>query len=95
MIKRRTKKQKQNTKHPFLISWDPKPEKPTPEANVKRQSASTDKQISADIGNGEVADFSDSSQDLKRIRRNIYKSLILAGLILASEAVLYFVWNVK
>ncbi len=93
MAKRRTKKQKQNAKHSFTINWEPG------SSNLKFEPS-----VNSQINNSEISEANESrlnknatftvkGLDLVNIKKNIFRSLILAGLILASEVVLYLIWK--
>lgn len=95
MGKRRTKKQKQKAKHTFTIKWEPSSTNRKIEPDVNRQFNNEfgSKPVEAKIqkqtkSTGLIA-------DLPSIKKNILKSLILSSLILVSEVVLYFIWNLK
>jgi len=91
--KKRTRKEKSNPKHSFLISWSDTSNQPSPRSVVNRQTPSATagvKRNSVDINNAYLLD---KDTDLTSIKKGIIKSLILTGLILATEVVLYFLWS--
>ncbi len=101
MAKRRTRKDKEKAKHQFTISWKPSQSKIKSEAknkafepNVKRQFKYTDKKPGYSDNKLKETYLSEKSYDLASIKKDMLRSLILATIILASEIVLYFVWNV-
>jgi hypothetical protein len=95
MAKRRTKRQKQQARHEFTISWEPNTKKQEFEANVKGQFQKESTLASAEAKDPKNAKFSAQELDLPGIKRNIKMSLIYTGLILTAEIVLYFIWNVR
>lgn len=98
-MSRRTRKQKERAKHQFLISWRPEindssEAKLASKRNfVKSQTSPNDKVENLKDSINENNNNSAKINDLASIKGNILKSLILAGFILASEIVLYFIWN--
>ncbi len=102
MGKRRTKKQKREARHQFLVYWKKdlnnviyEPKKGGFETNVKRQieRSSTKEIIKPEISIS--PEFSVQNEGWKYIKKDIIKSLSLLALILALELVIYFVWNSK
>lgn len=100
MAKRRTKKQKRQAKHQFLLKWEP--EKPITKAKAQKTvSVPTVKgQIKNQAGLSiktktkvKFADFQANNEALVLIKRDLVKSLIIASLILALEVVLYLAWK--
>ncbi len=91
MGKHRTKKQKLNVHHPFVLTW-------APEAHVKGQFTSSNN-FTADKpkepAKKEKAVLLAQEEATIKIKRDILKSLILVSLILASEVVLYLAWYVR
>ena len=96
MAKRRTKKQKQNVKHQFQISWKPsketsgfEPKRDVSKPSVKRQFASTKIQKVQKPSKKELAKTSAENKSLGTIKHDLLKSLLLASFIFALEVVLY------
>lgn len=98
MAKRRTRAQKEKAKHNLTVSWLPtkavpiEAKKDISEANVKRQlhkGSKTPTKLGSNIYNSVN---SEQYAVLASTKNDIRKSLILAGLILASEVVLYLIW---
>ena len=93
MSKRRTKKDKEKARHSFAVNWDSGSGTLKFEPDVNRQlnpSTKTKEPLSLKINNPK---FSAQTLNLASIRKDITKSLILAGLILASELVIYLIWK--
>lgn len=92
MSKKRTRKQKQNTKYTFAYKILDEAKKINFEPTVKRQKKNT---IEAPLTKSEPresaqATAKDSYQSY--IRKDIRKSLIIVSLILALEVVIYLAW---
>ena len=102
MAKRRTRKDKEKAKHRFTISWEPDSLQDKSEAknkafepNVKRQFKHLNKNSKRSNDNLKGTYLSEESYDLASIKKDTLRSLILAAIILASEIVLYLIWNKK
>ena len=93
MPKHRTLKQKREAKHSFIVKWKSGSSKLEFEPNVKRQIQNEETTLSSEAKTEKLPQISAKDLDLGSIRNNIKKSLILSGLILASEIVLYFIWR--
>lgn len=93
MSKRRTRKQKEEVKHPFTISWHPEAKTTDSEANVNRQIKKPLDTIAAKSVETKSPKITAQYSDLASVKRDIVKSLSLASLILASEVVLYLIWR--
>ena len=100
MAKRRTRKQKQEAKHTFSISWEPSPQtdeseakKSISEPDVKGQLLDSVKRTSQKIKKDESAKYTERDVNLASIKKDIARSLILAGFILTTELVLYLIWK--
>ena len=98
MSKRRTRKQKEEAKHSYTYSWNPNPS----EAKNRQGEASVKGQmkVGSDAQGGEPNANENAKnmgyiQDLASNKKGIYRSLLMAGVILASELVIYLVWNAK
>lgn len=88
---RRTKKEKLEPRHPFLISWE-KTEVKKP--LVKRQLVSEPEATLDKNRKTKNAEYLAKDSNLTSIKRDIVKSLIFASLILGLEIVIYLAWNV-
>ena len=90
MSKRRTKKEKEGAKHPFLIRWEPEERKVS-----KGKSASANKDfvthgyIKKNKIKKENSHFLPGNGNLNSIKHEIFKSLFLTGIILGLEIALY------
>ncbi|KKR30604.1 hypothetical protein A2715_00260 [Candidatus Woesebacteria bacterium RIFCSPHIGHO2_01_FULL_39_32] len=96
MAKRRTRAQKESARHSFSISWSPnnsKAKKSISEPDVKGQLLDSVKRTSQKIEKGESAKYSEKDVNLASIKKDIARSLILAGFILTTELVLYLIWK--
>lgn len=100
MKKRRTRKQKEIAKHTFAIRWNPSPTdtKSEPakrkfEASVKGQFNITYKKDLPQAKTVKTSVISAKSDYLKRIRKDIARSLTIAALIIGIELVLYLALN--
>jgi hypothetical protein len=93
MAKRRTRKQKENARRNFTISWEPSPKRAVDKVHVKRQLTGSDKSVTARSPKQENAKNTANDIDLASIKKDLVKSLILASLILAFEVVLYLLWR--
>ena len=92
MAKRRTRKEKEKAKHQFTFSWQPQSEA-TSEANVKRQFQDKDKVEKSEIKMKESADYLTKGDDIREVKRDVSRSLILALVILGLEVVIYLAWS--
>lgn len=93
MAKRRTKKQKERAKHQFTLSWKPNSKTGTAKATVKGQKKLNQNTKKQKAPKRKSAYLMEKSVNLRIIRRDILKSLILASLILSLEVVLYLFWQ--
>ena len=89
MTKRRTKKQKKDPKHPFLVSWEGTPAKQSHESTVKRQNKTQAKANSKKSGQSKNAYLLEKGANLASVRHDIIKSLIITSFILGLEVVIY------
>lgn len=97
MTKRRTRKDKQQAKHQFTVSWSPgssEAENLNSEPSVKRQIITGSKLASKNFVKTKKASNLVKESNLASIKKDIIKSVALAGLILASEVVLYLTTKV-
>ena len=92
MGKRRTRKEKEKAIHSFAISWSPEANS---KVDVKGHFNSEAKKASAKAGHQENAMLLAKEASLKLIKKDIFKSLILASLIVIFEVVLYLAWHTK
>ena len=86
----RTRKSKENPHYGFLVSWEPKD---ASQARVKRESNSDKIVGSATLTHGKSAESLAQGELGSVNKKNIYRSLILVGLILILELVVYLAWN--
>lgn len=86
----RTKKQKETTHYPFLVSWTPKLGS---EARVKGESKLAKTMPVPKLTRAERADLLAKDASLGRIKKDIIRSLILVSFILALEVVVYLAWS--
>jgi len=89
MSKRRTRKEKKEAHHSFTISWKPEAKNASFKADVNRQIGNDKKTEELKNLKKESVVILALNSDLASIRKNIFKSLIFATLILGSEIVLY------
>lgn len=92
MAKRRTRKEKETARYPF-ITWEKKSENKPRQASVKGQFKKSASNESGHKRKTENAENKEKDEDLALIKQNIIKSLILTSLILGSEIVLYLFWR--
>ena len=93
MAKKRTKKQKAHAKHNFNIIWEEGTSKLKFKPGVKGQLKNKAKPPLVNTLNNKESEYSAISENLATIKKDIAKSSILAGLIFASELVLYLIWR--
>jgi len=93
MAKKRTKNQKREAKHNFTFSWNPTSPEAKSGTHVKGQFKNEANSSSLDSNDSKNSIKSAQTEELVKTRKNIFKSLILAGIILALEFVLYFFWK--
>lgn len=89
MTKRRTKKQKEHAHHNFQISWSPTQATHPVKSQIKKGIIESNNTVSK----LKKAEYSDLGLNFEPIRKDIYKSLFIAGLIVAIELVLYSQWH--
>lgn len=95
MAKKRTKKEKASAKHQFLISWDNTTNQAQSRTVVKGQTTGVKPASDSKSIINKNTDLLVKDADLTTIKKNIVRSLAIASLILATEVVLYFFWNVR
>jgi hypothetical protein len=86
MAELRSRKNKENPHYNFLVSWQPKP---TLQAHVKREQASDKFEGLATVRHGKMAESMAQEVDNVHTKKSIVRSLILIGLILILELVIY------
>jgi len=95
MAKKRSRKQKENANHQFLVSWSPSTTEAKPDKSVKGQKKSTNSGTISDKTTTKYASNKAERTELDRIRHEVKKSLSLASLVLGLELVIYLVWQVN
>ena len=97
---RRTRKQKEEAKHAFTVSWKPRQElgeseskKVLKEASVKGQFKKDTKLNISEVAKKKKAVDSTRYAELASVKRKIGRSVILASLILSLELVIYLIWS--
>lgn len=93
MAKRKTRTQKENIKHPFLISWDESSEKQKTPTSVKGQNKRSEAEIIHSGTTTKNAVRLDKDGNLSTVRRDVVRSLIVTSLIIGMEVVIYFAWR--
>lgn len=93
MSKKRTKKQKSHAKYSFTLSWEPGTSEAKSKLRVNRQNAPEPQNAKPNSTYHNSPEYTVLSENIDKIKKNIIRSLILAGLILGSEIVLYFFWK--
>lgn len=89
MAEHRTRKRKEDTHYPFLVSWQPKASKDKPvKGNLELVNHAPHHKASA----SEKADILAKGETDKRIKKDIIRSIIIVSLVLALEVVLYLAW---
>ena len=91
MTKRRSKKQKQEAKHQFTISYTPSASDGASSSTVKRQTKTSTSGTKADLPVPENALNKAEQANLARTKREIVKSLGLASLVLGLEVMIYLI----
>jgi hypothetical protein len=91
---RRTRKEKEQAKHSFNLSWNPEPQKKPTEATVKGQFNNPPEAKKQGSSKDELANLSDKDENIASAKRDIVRSLIISGAIVGLEIVLYLAWNV-
>ena len=94
--KRKTKKEKINPKRNITISWKPstsEAENSSFEANVKRQLSKVENETPLVNKAKKIAIITDNNDSLASVKKDLGKSLVFAILIIASEVVIYLIWN--
>ncbi len=86
MTKRKTRKEKENIRHNFALSW-------SPQGDVNRQINIGSKTKSTASDKVERADISAKGGIGSSTKRAIIKSLITVSFILCLELVIYLAWK--
>ena len=84
------KRNRENKKHPhygFLVSWEPN------QAHVKRESKSGQNDKLSEANEPKRAKRSDKVVNAKDVKKDIVRSLIVVGIVLTLEVVVYLAWN--
>ena len=90
MGKRRTRQEKEKALHSFSLSWSPEADS---RGNVKRQFKNEAKAYLPKAGKQESAMILAKDNSLRLIKKDIFKSLVIASLIITLEVVLYLAWR--
>jgi hypothetical protein len=90
MAEIRTRKNKENPHYGFLVSWQPKDHS---QARVKREPNSEKIRLPATHTHGKRAESLAQGSLATGTKKSIVRSLILVGLILILELVVYLAWN--
>ncbi len=90
MAKRRTKKQKQNAKHAFTISWGESSQTTTSHASVKREKVNSRTRQAHVLKKQKNTSTMAKDDDLVRIKHDLIKSVAVAIFILSLQLVLYW-----
>ena len=90
MSKRRTRKEKEKAKHPFLIKWEPEEIKVSKgkSASANKNSV-THRYVKKNKTKKDNSYFLTGNGNLNSIKHEIFKSLFLTGIILGLEIILY------
>jgi hypothetical protein len=94
MSRKRTKKQKEKPRHPFLIKWEEKKDldEAVSKADVKGQNRIGPGHKTASKKVKKNAYSSGKDIVLASVKKDIIKSLSLASLIIGIEVMLYLIW---
>ena len=93
MSKRRTREQKEKAIHSFTVSWNANENKASQAINpinVKIQNQSPKIPVKITQQQKINTNYSDNLFNLASMKKDLLKSLTFAGLILASELMIYF-----
>lgn len=93
MAKKRTKKQKQKAKHIFLKKPTKSLEKRFPKADVKGQKKTANLASKEKTKSSVLPSNSEKKTVSASIRHDLIKSLIVSGLIITAEVMLYLAWK--
>lgn len=97
MAKRRTRKQKSSAKHPLTINWnDLNLEKQQKsrliEPGVKGQKSSTKSSAFVNSSTANNAKYMEKDENLRSIKIDLAKSILISIFIIALELMLYLRW---
>lgn len=90
--KRRTRKDKENARHDFLVSWEPDSDEAKSERSVKGQFKNSHADKKNKTKRPKKAKTKAKGTGEAAIKRDIVKSLGLAFLIISLEIMIYLVW---
>jgi uncharacterized protein with von Willebrand factor type A (vWA) domain len=90
MGKRRTRKDKVEARHTVQISWSPEASN---KPGVKGQSKNTQKPEAIKISKRESAEQSAKESQIKAVKKDLVRSVLIALGIITLELVLYLAWN--
>lgn len=90
--KRRTKKDKKEAKHTFVMSWEKGASERKKPDTVKGQSSSRHKNKKSGMKASKNAKGKAKDEFRENIKKDILKSLALATIVLSLEVMLYFIW---
>jgi len=83
VTKRKTRKQKENIHHPFLVSWQPQEARVNRESNSKIYVAKSKPELT------KRADLLALDEQTKITKKGVLRSLVVTSLILILEVVVY------
>jgi len=86
MAAHRTRKNKEAPHYGFLVSWQP------PEAHVKGESKSSESYVASELRSPKMANNMAQDTLVRNNKKDIVRSLLIVGLILILELVLYLAW---
>jgi hypothetical protein len=87
MAIKRTRENKEHPHYGFLVSWEPN------QAHVKRESKSGQDAKPTEASEPKRAKRSDKVVDVRGVKKDIIRSLIVVGIVLTLEVVVYLAWN--
>lgn len=93
MAKKRTRKQKENPNYRFAISWDPEGKTGKNTEHVKGQKNKKNKGLASGSKKSKLAISSEQETYAQIIKRDVFRSLGITGLILGLELMLYLFLN--
>jgi hypothetical protein len=93
VAKRRTRKQKEKVKYKFTTTSASEAKKQVSSLTVKGQFQTKAKATKTNRVKKEIADRSAKLGNLASIRKDMVKSIILAGFIVGLEIVIYLAWH--
>jgi len=90
MAKRRTRSEKEKAVHSFSLSWSPEANK---DDGVKGQFKNKARQVSAKANRPKKAMLLAKDDSLRLIKKDVFKSVFIASLIITLEVVIYLAWR--